>query len=280
MRPGQQKQRGRNRNNNNGGGGGNNNNNNNRKGGNPLSRSYDSTGPDVKIRGTAQHIAEKYATLARDAQSAGDNVMAENYLQHAEHYNRIIAAAQAQMQERYQRNERDNDRDGDDRDGGYAGQQNDQDEGDQDELGDGQSHRANGHVNGANGANGARHMNGRHNNNQERNGERRDRRDQRGDRDHQAPRQDRIEAAADDEQPDIQFQPPARFVPQPQASDDVHGTGPQPVIDGIPAEVAAEESSEAAPRKRTPRPRRPRAAKAETAAADGDAPAAAESDAG
>ncbi|MEZ2333901.1 DUF4167 domain-containing protein [Mesorhizobium sp. RCC_202] len=82
--------------NNNGGGGGNNNNN-NRKGPNPLTRSYESNGPDVKIRGSAQQIAEKYATLARDAQSSGDRVMAENYLQHAEHYNRIIAAAQAQM---------------------------------------------------------------------------------------------------------------------------------------------------------------------------------------
>jgi hypothetical protein len=57
----------------------------------------ESNGPDVKIRGSAQQIAEKYATLARDAQSSGDRVMAENYLQHAEHYNRIIAAAQAQM---------------------------------------------------------------------------------------------------------------------------------------------------------------------------------------
>jgi hypothetical protein len=75
----------------------NNNNNNNRKGPNPLTRNYESNGPDVKIRGSAQQIAEKYATLARDAQSAGDRVMAENYLQHAEHYNRIIAAAQAQM---------------------------------------------------------------------------------------------------------------------------------------------------------------------------------------
>ncbi|WP_245489362.1 MULTISPECIES: DUF4167 domain-containing protein [unclassified Mesorhizobium] len=80
--------------NNNGGGGGNNN---NRKGPNPLTRTYESNGPDVKIRGSAQQIAEKYATLARDAQSSGDRVMAENYLQHAEHYNRIIAAAQAQM---------------------------------------------------------------------------------------------------------------------------------------------------------------------------------------
>jgi len=42
------------------------------------------------------HIAEKYATLARDAMSSGDSVAAENYLQHAEHYNRIILAAQAQ----------------------------------------------------------------------------------------------------------------------------------------------------------------------------------------
>ncbi|WP_136658441.1 DUF4167 domain-containing protein [Nitratireductor sp. XY-223] len=96
MRSGQQNKRGRGRNNNNG-----------RKNGNPLSRTYDSTGPDVKIRGTAQHVADKYAAMARDALGAGDTVMAENYLQHAEHYNRIIAAAQAQMQERYQRDERD-----------------------------------------------------------------------------------------------------------------------------------------------------------------------------
>jgi hypothetical protein len=75
----------------------NNNNNNNRKGPNPLTRNYESNGPDVKIRGSAQQIAEKYATLARDAMSSGDRVMAENYLQHAEHYNRIIAAALAQQ---------------------------------------------------------------------------------------------------------------------------------------------------------------------------------------
>jgi hypothetical protein len=93
MRPQQQNRRMRGRNNNGGG----NNNNNNRRGPNPLTRNYESNGPDVKIRGSAQQIAEKYAALARDAQSAGDRVMAENYLQHAEHYNRIIAAAQAQM---------------------------------------------------------------------------------------------------------------------------------------------------------------------------------------
>ena len=70
-----------------------------RKGPNPLARSYESNGPDVKVRGTPAHIAEKYMTLARDAMSSGDNVAAENYLQHAEHYNRIIAAAQAQLQQ-------------------------------------------------------------------------------------------------------------------------------------------------------------------------------------
>jgi hypothetical protein len=69
----------------------------NRKGPNPLTRSYESNGPDVKIRGTALHIAEKYGQLARDAHSSGDRVAAENYYQHAEHYYRIIAAAQAQM---------------------------------------------------------------------------------------------------------------------------------------------------------------------------------------
>ncbi len=66
-----------------------------RKGPNPISRSYDSNGPDVKIRGTASQIAEKYVNLARDSQSSGDIITAENYLQHAEHYFRIIASAQS-----------------------------------------------------------------------------------------------------------------------------------------------------------------------------------------
>lgn len=64
------------------------------KGGNQLNRTLESNGPDVKIRGTAAHIYEKYQSLARDANSAGDRVGAENYLQHAEHYYRLMAAAQ------------------------------------------------------------------------------------------------------------------------------------------------------------------------------------------
>ena len=71
------------------------------KGPNPLTRSYESNGPDVKVRGTAQHIADKYAQLARDAQSSGDPVAAENYYQHAEHYYRIIAGAQEQFRQQF-----------------------------------------------------------------------------------------------------------------------------------------------------------------------------------
>ena len=60
---------------------------------------YESNGPDVKIRGTASHVAEKYLQLARDAHSSGDPIAAENYYQHAEHYFRLIAAAQEQFRQ-------------------------------------------------------------------------------------------------------------------------------------------------------------------------------------
>ena len=99
MRPGQHQQnrRGRGRTNNT-----NNSNNNtqNRKGQhhhNPLMRTYQSNGPDQKIHGTPAQIAEKYMSLARDALSSGDHVLAENYLQHAEHYNRIILSYREQQ---------------------------------------------------------------------------------------------------------------------------------------------------------------------------------------
>jgi hypothetical protein len=71
----------------------------NRKSQNPLTRVYESNGPDVKIRGSASHVAEKYVQLARDAQASGDPVAAENYYQHAEHYFRMIAAAQEQYRQ-------------------------------------------------------------------------------------------------------------------------------------------------------------------------------------
>jgi Domain of unknown function (DUF4167) len=73
--------------------------NNHRKSHNPMARVFESNGPDVKIRGNPSHIAEKYVQLARDAQSSGDPIAAENYYQHAEHYFRVIAAAQEQFRQ-------------------------------------------------------------------------------------------------------------------------------------------------------------------------------------
>jgi len=84
---GMKRQRGRNRN-----GGANN-------GGKPqqqnANRAFESNGPEnIKVRGNAQHVFEKYQQLARDATTAGDRVLAENYLQHAEHYFRVVRAMQ------------------------------------------------------------------------------------------------------------------------------------------------------------------------------------------
>jgi hypothetical protein len=63
---------------------------NNRRGNSNRTQVFDSNGPDVRIRGTAHQVHEKYITLARDAGSAGDIVLAESYLQYAEHYQRVI----------------------------------------------------------------------------------------------------------------------------------------------------------------------------------------------
>ncbi len=71
-------------------------NNNRRRSGSNVNRAYDSTGPEVKIRGTVTQIYDKYQALARDAQTSGDRVRAESLLQHAEHYYRMIKSMQAQ----------------------------------------------------------------------------------------------------------------------------------------------------------------------------------------
>jgi hypothetical protein len=83
------KNRNRNRNRRHTGGGGG-----NHSGGSGSNRVLDSNGPDVKLRGTAQTIAEKYIQLGRDAQLAGDRVMSESYYQHGEHYYRLWLANQ------------------------------------------------------------------------------------------------------------------------------------------------------------------------------------------
>jgi hypothetical protein len=79
--------------------------------GNIVNRVFDSSGPEGKVRGTPQQIIEKYQMLARDAQLSNDRVAAENFLQHSEHYTRMLAEAMREMaaeqearQQQYQQN--------------------------------------------------------------------------------------------------------------------------------------------------------------------------------
>lgn len=104
MRHGSAGRRHRNRGHSQGGNGGghngnhNGNNNGNRRGNHNRMQVFDSNGPEVRIRGTAYQVVEKYLTLAKDAASAGDRVLSESYLQHAEHYQRIISTWEEDVQ--------------------------------------------------------------------------------------------------------------------------------------------------------------------------------------
>ena len=64
------------------------------------SNQIDSHGPEVRVRGTAQQVFDKYLALGRDATSTGDRIVAENMFQHAEHYSRILALAQENAEQR------------------------------------------------------------------------------------------------------------------------------------------------------------------------------------
>jgi hypothetical protein len=75
--------------------------------GNIINRVFESAGPDGKVRGTPQQIIEKYNVLARDAQLSGDRVAAENFLQHSEHYSRLLNEAQRQMADQHGPQQRD-----------------------------------------------------------------------------------------------------------------------------------------------------------------------------
>jgi len=103
MRHNQNGRRFRGRNNNNHGGNGHN----GTRRINPRVHTFDSNGPDVRIRGNAMQITEKYLTLARDAQAGGDRVLAESYLQHAEHYQRLLNEL-TEEQSRYQQQQQNN----------------------------------------------------------------------------------------------------------------------------------------------------------------------------
>ena len=77
-------------------------------GGNIINRVFDSSGPDGKVRGTPQQIIEKYNQLHRDAVLSGDRVDAENYAQHAEHYTRMLAEAQREVDAKREEQEEEN----------------------------------------------------------------------------------------------------------------------------------------------------------------------------
>lgn len=93
--------------------------------GNIVNRVFDSSGPEGKVRGTPQQIIDKYHTLARDAQLSNDRVAEQSFLQHAEHYTRMLGEAQREMAERqaqHQQNQQNHHhqrhhQNGDDRDG-------------------------------------------------------------------------------------------------------------------------------------------------------------------
>ena len=87
----------------------------------PLNRNhvFDSSGPDLRVRGTSQQLFEKYLQLGRDATSSGDRVMAESYFQHAEHYFRILNA----MNQAAQANPQPNGQQGGQQGGQHNGQQ-------------------------------------------------------------------------------------------------------------------------------------------------------------
>jgi hypothetical protein len=89
-------------------------NNNRQRLGNIINRVFESAGPDGKVRGTPQQIIDKYQALARDAQVAGDRVAAESYLQHSEHYSRLLGEAQRQQAENRQNERGDDQQRGDD----------------------------------------------------------------------------------------------------------------------------------------------------------------------
>ena len=69
-------------------------------GGSIINRVFDSAGPEGKVRGTPQQIIDKYTSLAHDSQLSGDRVSAENFQQHAEHYQRILSEAQKEIAEK------------------------------------------------------------------------------------------------------------------------------------------------------------------------------------
>lgn len=230
--------------------------------GNIVNRVFDSSGPEGKVRGTPQQIIEKYLTLARDAQLSNDRVAEQSFLQHAEHYTRMLGEAQREMAERQQHSQQ-NPRQDDD---GNNPQFRDSQPG-----GNGNGQHGQGHSNGNGNGNGNGRDHGGHRDNRDGqqgrdgfNRDRNNRRDFAAEQQQQSPRVD-AEVAA----------PVAVEQDRPQPSVDA----PVETDDALPFAVTSADDDDASAPVETPetmpkpRSRAPRAAKpARSAGAAGAAP--------
>lgn len=246
--------------------------------GNIINRVFDSSGPDGKVRGTPQQIIEKYLFLARDAQLSNDRVAAENFLQHAEHYTRLLSEAQrelaAEQETRQGQHSNQNNNSGNQNGAQSNGQpQGNQNQGNQGQGNQGQGNQGQGNPNG--------HQPHRQSN--DRNERREDRREDRGDYRAADPRDERGDRAEyrsyvrpeQDEQPAMAaFEPGLPdFVQQPLISEEStlvetpEARQPRPPREGQRNRVSTAQAAPAvgdagAPSERGPRraraPRKPR----------------------
>ena len=76
--------------------------------GNVINRVFDSSGPEGRVRGTPQQIIDKYQSLASDAMLAGDRIAHENFLQHSEHYSRLLVVAQKELDAKREQQQKQN----------------------------------------------------------------------------------------------------------------------------------------------------------------------------
>ncbi len=239
--------------------------------GNVVNRVFDSSGPEGKVRGTPQQIIEKYLTLARDAQLSHDRVAEQSFLQHAEHYTRMLGEAQREMAERQGQPNGQNNRQDDD--GGYSNH------------GYGTGHNASNHSNNNNNGGG-----GNNNGHQgSRNDQRGDQRSEQGDGGNggQNQRRDNNRDQQNRQPRHDQTDQPAEAAPEPVQA-------PAPQQPSLPDAVAASDEDQSAAvttpetepapkpaRARSSRPRTPRSPTGTTTrsrrkpvAEDGAAPAA------
>ena len=221
--------------------------------GNIVNRVFDSSGPEGKVRGTPQQIIDKYLTLARDAQLSNDRVAEQSFLQHAEHYTRMLGEAQREMAERQQQHNQ-NQRQGDDdnaqpREGngnGQNGGQNGRDHGNRDP-----GNREFGNRDHGGRDQGGRDQGGRDQDSRDQNGRGQARRDAPA-QDPQPRRQD--ESFRDQRRDDAPAANDAGSADQPPAAEKRVRTRRQkppvaetPQGDGLPDAVASDEGDSAAP---------------------------------